>query len=1146
MNQSTIDQHQEESPLDAVVQEFLAELRQGSQPEIDAYCEKHKEFGEELREILSAVMLLEIAKPAAPETNTSTESGRPLPWERLGDFRLVREAGRGGMGIVYEAFQESLSRRVALKTLPHEIAWNTTQLERFQREARAVASLHHTNIVPVFAVGEACGVHFYVMPFINGSGLEQVIKELRSLSRPNSNNDQPPERDVATQQLTTDVECERSFQTSGSLSYAAKDLSSVWERLGQNSSSSTPQVDSSTVSGERRGYWYRVARIGLQVADALEYALGQGVLHRDIKPSNLLLDTDGIIWVTDFGLAKVTESEDLTRTGEMVGTLRYLAPERMRGVHDIRGDIYGLGLTLYELLTLRVPFEATHKAELTRQILEVDPLRPRSIDPRIPVDLETIVRKAIAKDPRDRYQTPGAMAEDLRLFLGDRPIKSRRTSYVEHSWRWCRRNPMVAGLLVCVLLLMATTIGVLLSSNHRIRNETSEKIAALQSKNIAMSERQAAFDARKQSETLAKSRYYAANVNLAGQAYHRGEVTRAEDLLESVIPGAGEPDFRGFEWNFLRDSLHSGLRLTLHHPKNEVRSSHFSTDGRRLLIVGGSTHSGFWRIVDIVSGEIIFDQPDLGTTISGCAFAPDGSKFVLGRGDGQLIIYDVDKREKLHVEDTDVMLKSLAWSPDGKQIIIGGEQGELLFLSVPAFEQIRLPKSHRGPVLTVFFSHDGHRLYSSADWGKEGTVCRQWDMTVWPPVESRKFPGKYLTDESPDGKSLVGVSLGTVHILDAVSGDEKMRASIAVGPMVTAKYSADGQSIFIAARTDRTVRRLSATTLEVVSSHAQNHTLSDLALDSTGQYWAAGDSRGDVRIWEVEPPPTELEIQDDSIYDVFYISGSNDPIVAGPLNSRRWSMGDNKLKSWHTATGLRAVSADGKTLACFSDTHREQLDVWRNDYLEPTRIELPVPIYERCVAVSGSGRYLAVRGGSTRIMIYDLNSLTPQLLHSLEGWCHQIVFSPNEKYLVGGEQYGTVCGFDLTTGSELPNYAEFDSWWSWGMGIAFSRDSFYVAAGNESGTIRVWETKSQKLVATMTGQPGEIRSLAFFPDGHRLASGGASDVRIWDYQSGQELLSLPTGDSVESLAINDIGDTIAATIRGGRLKAWSTTENNNR
>jgi hypothetical protein len=224
---------------------------------------------------------------------------------------------------------------------------------------------------------------------------------------------------------------------------------------------------SSTLSmgGPEADYCRGVARVALQVAEALAYAHRQGILHRDIKPSNLLLDQQGTVWVTDFGLAKAEGADDLTQTGDIVGTLRFMAPERFDGRSLPESDVYGLGVTLYELLTLRPAFEDTNKARLVEKVLHAPPAPPRKLDPRIPRDLETVVLKCLAKDPAERYASAEAVAEDLRRFLADRPIRARRSTWREQTWRWCRRNPWVAGLSAAVFVLLTVTAvgGVVLS-----------------------------------------------------------------------------------------------------------------------------------------------------------------------------------------------------------------------------------------------------------------------------------------------------------------------------------------------------------------------------------------------------------------------------------------------------------------------------------------------------------------------------------------------------------------------------------------------------------------------------------------------------------------------------------------------------------
>jgi tetratricopeptide (TPR) repeat protein len=380
--------------FERVAEEFAEQCRKGESHSISEYEERFPEHAEKIRKLLPTVALLEQLRRTAQREGTGEAQFDSTP-ERLGEFRVIKELGRGGMGVVYEAVQESLGRRVALKVVYH-VHLNAKRLQRFQREAQAVARLHHTNIVPIFGVGDHDGLPYYVMQHISGKGLDQLVASWRE-----------------------------------------------------------------EASHQDEGRWRRVALLGVQAAQALDYAHGQGVLHRDIKPSNFLIDEQETLWITDFGLAKLTGQDDLTASGDIVGTLRYLAPEALRGETDHRSDVYSLGLTLYEMLTLSIPFGELSPSELLRHVNEERPIRPRKLAPAIPRDLETIVLKAIAREPALRYQTAGALAEDLTRFLEDRPILARRASPFERLFRFCRRNKLAAAMTVTAVaaVLLAAVIG---------------------------------------------------------------------------------------------------------------------------------------------------------------------------------------------------------------------------------------------------------------------------------------------------------------------------------------------------------------------------------------------------------------------------------------------------------------------------------------------------------------------------------------------------------------------------------------------------------------------------------------------------------------------------------------------------------------
>jgi tetratricopeptide (TPR) repeat protein len=496
-------------PLEQLAEAFLARYRAGERPSVSDYAHQHPDLAEQIRELFPALVVMEENRPPGGIGKDSLVLSKELDTsripERLGEYRLLREVGRGGMGVVYEAYQESLGRQVALKALPFNALAKPTQLDRFRREARTAARLHHTNIVPVFAVGEHEGIHFYAMQFIHGQGLNAIVEEVKRLRQNpaekrygelSHDGVQLPQHEgehAAREHLSTSIAgglCQGRFSAAG-------ETPATGTALGGNA---TPHPDPSTASGGSSSdltapvqgrYYHSVARVGLQVAEALAYAHEQGVLHRDIKPSNLLLDTEGRVWVSDFGLAKSSESGDLTQEGDIVGTLRYMAPERFRGHADPRSDVYSLAVTLYELLTLRPAFEDSDRGRLIQRIREQTPARPRHIDPAIPQDLETIVLKAGANDPVDRYERAVDLAEDLRCFLADLPIRARRTPWPERGWRWCRRNPTLAMLATAAALLLLTVAGTV----GWILNERAAREAALDAQvNRALDDAQALIE----------------------------------------------------------------------------------------------------------------------------------------------------------------------------------------------------------------------------------------------------------------------------------------------------------------------------------------------------------------------------------------------------------------------------------------------------------------------------------------------------------------------------------------------------------------------------------------------------------------------------------------------------------------------------
>src|SRR5258706_13423569 len=438
----------EDPRLISAVKEYMALLEAGVHPSRHEFLARYPQIADELSICLDGLVSVHSAAAQMQSRGTAEVDEESATAKPLGDFKLLREIGRGGMGVVYEAVQLSLGRRVAVKVLPFAATLDARHLQRFRNEAQAAAQLHHTNIVPVYAVGCERSVHYYAMQFIEGQSLAEVIKQMRAISK-----------GTDSRSLSVRSSAQSGDATQPVLSQSAEPDRVLRLRRSMEESASVPAENLSLLRTGKRSIFFRTAaKLAFQAAEALDYAHHQGVVHRDVKPENLLLDAKGNLWVTDFGLAQFYEEDsNLTRTGDLLGTLRYMSPEQASGraaVLDQRTDVYSLGLTLYELLTLERAIPGESREQLLRQITILEPKSPRSIDKSIPTELETILSKATAKEPAERYQTARALAEDLRRFLQDEPIQARPPTLWDKSVKWTRRHKSVAVSVLAILLFV--------------------------------------------------------------------------------------------------------------------------------------------------------------------------------------------------------------------------------------------------------------------------------------------------------------------------------------------------------------------------------------------------------------------------------------------------------------------------------------------------------------------------------------------------------------------------------------------------------------------------------------------------------------------------------------------------------------------
>jgi serine/threonine protein kinase len=456
-----------------LAEDFVARHRRGEYPSLDEYKRNYPEIASEVESLIDALLVME--KLGSKQSKRAKFTTDDIP-DHLGEYQLLRELGRGGMGVVFEAVQSSLLRHVAVKVLPKQAMTNTATRDRFLREARLAAGLHHSHIVPVHGVGEEQGYCYFVMQLIDGVSGDQLLRSLRDHQKSKA----------------TAIEAQIDVSTKQSGSTPTTPVQAVTDQQAK------PLQHWLSLNYSQR--CVEAARVGQAIAEALSYAHEQGVLHRDIKPGNIIIDEGLHPWLNDFGLARPLDDSNLTATGQVVGTLRYLPPERFKGVSSQQGDVYALGLTLYELITSQSPFGSLDQAFLVKQIQEEMPASLVELDSSTSVDLNTIVMKCLAKDPQERYQSAASLARDLSSYLAGEPISARPLRWWEKTVRWMKRNPVVASLLGLIMALLSAGL-------------VSSSLLYWKAEEARLNEKEAASKARDQATLATKARNEAEALN---------------------------------------------------------------------------------------------------------------------------------------------------------------------------------------------------------------------------------------------------------------------------------------------------------------------------------------------------------------------------------------------------------------------------------------------------------------------------------------------------------------------------------------------------------------------------------------------------------------------------------------------------------
>jgi WD40 repeat protein/serine/threonine protein kinase len=1170
------------------MEEYQAALEAGCEPNRQEFLDRHGDLAAVLAECLEGLAFVHQMSPSLEQSAEGQPDGAPSgaddirPEGPLGDFRIVREIGRGGMGVVYDAVQISLGRRVALKVLPFAAALDPKQLQRFKNEAQVAAHLHHTNIVPVHAIGCERGVHFYAMQYIEGQTLAAVIRELR---------------------LLTGLEKASSASFGKEASALADELASGRWAPGKPKGGevvrlcggeeptgpyrpTTPPPHHLTTSPphdptprtaalsaghttKSPAFFRTVAHLGVQAAEALEHAHQMGVIHRDIKPANLLVDMRGNLWITDFGLAHCQNQVGLTMSGDLVGTLRYMSPEQAlakRVLVDQRTDVYSLGTTLYELLTLEHAFDGRDRQELLRQIAFEEPRPPRRRNKSIPAELETIVLKAMEKDPAQRYASAQELADDLRRFLEDKPIKAKRSTMVQNVTKWARRKPAVAGLVVlgavAILLLAGLVSGfMLLRETEQAREaETRQRQIAETASQAEAQQRQIAEDARAaeaRQRVKAERFQYFHHISFAGAYWKDNQMGRLEELLHDCAA-----DYQNtWEWHFLNRQCHADL-LTLVGHEGQVGVA-FSPDGTKLAT---GSFDGTVRTWDAKSGqqEQVFKGHTL--AIIHVAFSPDGKRIASAGTDGAIKVWDVQTGQCAQTfTGHSGAVFGVAFRPDGNLLASAGVDKTVRLWDARSGQEHGTPlRGHEGGVVAVAFSPDGERV---ASVGQDGST-KLWDLTSRRELltfQSQSGAIRRAVAFSPDGTRLAYTGdKNRVRIWDLKAGRECPHLEGHTSSVVSVAFSPEGRWI-ASGSGDRTVQLWNAATgrLErTFTGHA--NIVFGLAFNPDGTRLASGSQDRTVKVWDVTPGPETLTL-----------AGEGGPVlgVAFSPNGGRIAAGQRgMLKVWDVTTGLEehaipghakdvhcvAFSPDGKWLASAGADKIVQLwdaSTWQRVHkfppqLQEVRTVAFSPKNER-LASGDAGGTLAVWEVATRKEILHLNAFEGEMRPmAFRPEVRAVAFSPDGTWLAAATADGLVKVWDAATGRRL---RDFRGHHCWVHNVAFSPDvrqyasdqvrsepAAQLASASGGGEVILWNADTGQKLKEMRGHGNFVKGLAFSPDGARLASGGEDGmVKLWDVTTGEEVLSLPShGRGIVSVAFSPDGMQLASAGLDGRIEVW--------
>lgn len=1104
---------------------------------------------------------ISLEDPTSPDPNLRTRAlessspvnRRPLHAKTFGDYELVDEIARGGMGVVYKAKQIRLNRVVALKMILAGQLASSEEIQRFFTEAEAAANLDHPNIVPIYEIGEHDGQHFFSMAYIEGDSLSDQVKE-------------------------------------GPLD---------------------PR---------------RAAALTRQVADAISYAHQQGVVHRDLKPANVLMDRSHQPKITDFGLAKREGGDSqLTATGQVMGTPSYMPPEQADGRIDEVGpaaDIYSLGALLYCLLVGRPPFQASSPIETLKQVLEKEPVSPRTLNSDVDVDLATICLKCLEKAPAQRYATAGELTAELDRYLAGQPILARPVSRANQIWRWCRRQPLIAGLTAAVLLLLLS-IGiagpmvawrqadlrveavraaeVAEEASLKVSKANDELVIAMdQAETAKMAAEAAANQERLAKELLdtekqeAIATLYATSIRLAQREWISNNISRAQQILNEC-----PQEFRNWEWHYLYSLCQTEERVLRGHAA-AVDSLRFLPDNQRLVSYSQDGEVKLWSLSggrELRGFKSTQIPADFGNS----------NRFSVILSGRDLEILDVATSEvqaSIPVPASPRKIERAILSDDGSLLLLlvvpppdGTDLRELILVDVATGTQRTIAKNVKNHTLfRPACSRDGTQVAALVD---NENVIGIWDAKSGELIQA--LAGHVLpvssVDFSPDGRLLASTGLdGSVTLWDLETGTAKHRMKGHRDWVFRANFSEDGRWLVTCGK-DRTARIWNVSTGEELIVIRGNTTyVMDATISSDGELLATASADQIVRVWEVgrytkfeEGIPDEtfstfvssnkytasqreairngmLRMLADHtsqqwvswfghggpLTEVEFIPGTNRFITGGRDKTLKvWSADERgQLKSFDMPGQVIDVGAspDGKLIvAAIGIADQPNVYVWDAESFELIHKLDQLKDYAVRIDVSPDGRYLACGGQTkqlnntteTQIVIWDLETgEVHKTISGNRGAITGLDFSPDSQHLLAAASGGTMHIWSIDPNDDAPQLTLAVS----ATRLTYHPDGDRFASAHVDGKVRIWDVKTGERIGELEGARTTLTSLAYSPDGKRMiVCGDDTAVTLWDPDRNLQLLELRGHTHlVFDVAFSDDGNSIASASYDGAVNLWDS------